>query len=104
MSYKAIITAETSEMTEGLRDLRMSLSKANWLMRVLGLPPDQKKAFMEMQKMIRTVYSLQILLSATTMAGALRKGPMLLRIVGAGAGATGLATGLRGLSVLGVAR
>jgi hypothetical protein len=69
MSYKATITTETSDMQADLGDLRTSLSKVNWLMRVLGVPPDQRQAFVEMQKMIRTLNTLRMILSVTSIAG-----------------------------------
>ena len=81
MSYRATITAETSEFQSGLMDLRMGLSKVNWLMRVLGLPPEQRKAFVEMQRMIRTLHTLRMILAGTSITGGLMAG---LRMAGLG--------------------
>jgi hypothetical protein len=101
MSYLAHISVDTVEMQDGLKDMRLALSRTSWYLRVLGLPPEQRQALTQMLGFIRTLYTLQMLLSATTMTGALRKGAMLMRVAGLGVGATGIVGGLRVLNDVG---
>lgn len=81
MSYKVSITTETGEFKEGLLDLRTGLARTNWYLKLLGMPADQRKAITQMMSVIRTLRTLQMLVTATSIASGLTS---VVRIAGLG--------------------
>jgi len=96
MSYHATITANTAELQGDLGSLRSSLASTNWMLRALGIPTDQRRALMEIQRAIRYFRMLQMLASG---AGVMSAATIGLRAIGAGQAVGGVRI-LRKLSKL----
>lgn len=87
MSYHATITANSSEFRSDLGSLRSSLASTNWAMRVMGIPPEYRKAMTEIRKAIQIIRTLQMVSQGGGITSAISMG---LRMAGFGGVSGGL--------------
>jgi hypothetical protein len=76
MSYKANISVDTVEMQKELTNVRFALARTNWMLRAMGLPADQRKAIMEIQRAVSYIRMLQMIMAGGTTAA------LVTRIIG----------------------
>lgn len=81
MSYHASISADSTALQGDLMGLRSSLASTNWMLRALGVPTDQRRALMEIQKAIRIIRICQMVSQGS---GLMSLGSMGLRAIGLG--------------------
>jgi len=81
MEYRATLSVDTTSVTEQLTNMRSGLASTNYLLRMLGLPPEQRQALVQIQRSIAIFRTLQMVSQGT---GLMRLGTMAARSAGLG--------------------